>query len=84
MTRYDPDGNPKRRAKKGEDKCNRCVHRDQWTCECRLIQPDPAVTADRILALFAGMSKAHPSQRACRADDYAGDCRHYKPRGVTP
>lgn len=74
MTRYDPDGKEKRRAKKGETRCGDCkeylpryisggYYGMDYDGEVRWFKR-------RILpASCMGDS-------GCRADDYAGDCTH--------
>lgn len=60
--RYDPDGNEKRRAKTGERQCVECARRQKMLGKFYCFW---ALIEDEREAL-------------CRADDYAGDCRHFK------
>jgi hypothetical protein len=64
MTRYDPDGNEKRRARKGERRCDECVFYEaatDWRC------PPLCCT---VVGLRREFSR-------CRADDYAGECQSF-------
>lgn len=60
--RYDPDGNEKRRARKGEQRCGEC---GAYQCPLRrVLHPTERANC---------MRKGQP----CRADDYAGACAHF-------
>lgn len=63
--RYDPDGNEKRRARKGEQRCGECR---VYQCPLRRV----LCPTERANCMMKG--------RPCRADDYAGDCKHFAGR----
>ena len=74
MTRHDPNGHEKRRAKKGERRCGEC---SRYCCE-----PSNACVTCRLVFRnhfdeYTDYDDAEESAR-CRADDYAGDCEHYQ------
>ena len=63
--RLDPDGNQKRRARKGEVRCGEC----EWFL--------PPVPGEPALCACNDFQRA---DRFCRSDDYAGTCKHFTRR----
>jgi len=77
MTRYDPDGKEKRRAKKGELSCDSCYWCKSSRTEPKLYCEEVDCTGTRCRFLKDG--RCHPKCRGCACDpsDYAGDCTHF-------
>ena len=76
--RYDPDGNEKRRARKGEESCRACEYR----CSLRVCAfPYARCHWDAGNGGSYDRDECSACQGArCRADDYAGDCKHFTAR----